>query len=120
MTAAGWIAIAVSVGSHAFAVVWWLVRRPIGRLDRLEAAVFGESGVNMKLTKYVTHEGFEKRMASIDAHLLGVSEEGQKREERILQAIENQTRQVSQQLGEMRSDVRQQSARIDNLMNRGA
>lgn len=108
MPVTAWVMIGIAVATQVFSVVWWLVRRPVGRLDRLEAAVFGETGVHMKLTKFVTYDAFEKRMGTIDSHLRGVSEEGQKREERILRAIENQTLVVGSDVRELREDVREQ------------
>lgn len=119
MNTMAWIAIGVAAANMVFTVVWSLMRRPGQRIDRLEAAVFGETGVNMRLTRYVTTESFEKRMTSIDEHLRGVSEEGQRREDRILSAITSQGEALSQSLGELRHDVRQQASRVDALLQKG-
>lgn len=116
-TTQAWVAIGVAIASHAFTVVWWIVRRPIGRIDRLEAAVFGESGVNMRLQKFATAEDLTRQAKDLTAHMRGISEEGQRREDRLLAAIENQTKLVAHGLGELRADVRQQSNRVDELMN---
>jgi hypothetical protein len=115
MTPAAWIMLGAAIASPIFTVAFWLLRRPIGRIDRLEAAVFGESGVNMKLAKYVTTDAFEKRMGTIDTHLAGVSEEGQRREDRILAAINQQGQRLEGSLGEVKADIRAQSGRIDLL-----
>lgn len=116
MTPALWIMLGAAVASPLFTVVWWLLRRPVARLDRLEAAVFGESGVNMRLHKFATAEMLDRRVGELQAAMKGISEEGQRREDRILGAIETQTKLVSHQLSETRADVRQQSQRVDELM----
>lgn len=129
MTTTAWVMIGCTLLGQILGMAWWLVRRPVGRIDRLEAAVFGESGVNMRLNRYVTTEAFEKRMGTIDLHLRGVSDEGQKREERILAAIHNQTlvvgsevrelkADVRDQVKELRSDVRSQADRVDAFLAR--
>lgn len=115
-----WVAIAVCVANIVWTVVWSLVRKPGQRIDRLEAAVFGESGVNMRLAKYVTDEKFETRMAAIDLELRGISEEGQRREDRIVSVIREHGQQMNATLSEIKTDLRTQAQRVDNLItNRG-
>lgn len=114
-----WVAIGTCLANMAFTIAWALIRRPAKRIEQLEQAVFGETGVNMKLTRYVTTETFERRMTAIDDHLKGVSEEGQRREDRILTAITNQGVALSQSLGELKADLRQQATRVDSLLQNG-
>jgi len=127
MTPAAWIMLGAAIVSPIFTVIWWLVRRPVARIDRLEAAVFGESGVHMRMTKFATAEFVERKVAELQTAMRGISEEGQTREDRILKAIENQTlvvgsemrelkQDVRDQVGELRNDVRQQANRVDALM----
>jgi hypothetical protein len=105
MTPAAWIMLGAAIASPLFTIIWWLVRRPVARIDRLEQAVFGESGVHMKLTSFATATLLDTRVAELRLAMKGISEEGQRREDRILQAITD-----------MRQDVRQQSQRVDELM----
>jgi hypothetical protein len=117
MTPAAWIMLGAAIASPVFTIVWWLVRRPVARIDRLEAAVFGESGVHMRLAKFATTDHLDRKLAELRSAMQGMSEEGQRREDRILQAIQEQTRVVSLQLTETRADVRQQAQRVDALMS---
>jgi hypothetical protein len=116
MNTAAWVAICASIASHVFTVIWWLVRRPVGRIDRLESAVFGETGVNMRLTKFATAELLDRKLADVNAAMKGISEEGQRREDRILGAIQEQTRIVTTAMTEMRADIRHHGTRVDTLM----
>lgn len=116
MTPAAWIMLGATIASPLFTIVWWLIRRPVARIDRLESAVFGETGVHMRLAKFATTEHLDRKLAELRLAMQGMSEEGQRREDRILSAIQEQTRLVSAQLTETRADVRQQSQRVDALM----
>lgn len=108
------------IGIAVFQVVWqvgWhLMRRPGARLERLEGAVFGETGVNMKLHRYVSTEAFEKRVDALTAQMKGISEEGEAREDRILQAIERSNTLIGSDVREIKADVREQSRRIDDVI----
>lgn len=116
MTPMAWIALGAAIASPLFTVVWWIIRRPIGRIDRLESAVFGEHGVNLKLSKYATAEFVERKLAELGAAMRGISEEGQRREDRILREIREMRQDVRGAVGELREDGRQQAARVDALM----
>jgi hypothetical protein len=118
MNTMAWVAIATSLATQVFTVVWWAVRRPIGRVDRLEVAVFGETGVNMRMQKFATADFVERKFVELQTAMRGISEEGERREDRIIKAINEQTRMVAEQLSETREDVRQQSRRVDELMTR--
>lgn len=125
----GWVAIGTTAAGMVFAVVWWLVRRRVSRLDALEAAVFGDTGVNHRLHKYVTREEFQREITNLSLAMRGISEEGVRREERILKAIEQQTQlvgtevrdlkaDVREQLREVRGDLRTQTQRVDEVLKR--
>jgi hypothetical protein len=127
----GWVSIGVAGFGAVFTVVWWLIRRRVSRLDALEAAVFGDSGVNHRLHKFVTRDEFQRELLSLTTSMRGISEEGQRREERILQAIQNQTLVVGSevrelkedmrgQMGDLRQDVRAQAQRVDQLLQQAA
>lgn len=100
------------------------------RIEALELAVFGVDGVQKNFAKYVTETEFRREVGRLQTSIQGISEEGQSREDRILQAIENQTtvvgsemRELKQdmrdQVGELREDLRSQASRIDVIMRRG-
>lgn len=127
MTPTGWIMIGTTAASLIAGWIFWLVRRRVTRLDALENAVFGDNGMRVQLHKYVTQDQFQRELAALGAAMRGISEEGQKREERILKAIENQTlvvgsevrevkAEVRDQLREVRADVRAQGERVDKLL----
>jgi hypothetical protein len=112
----GWVSIGVALFSTLAAVVFWLIRRRVTRLDALEAAVFGDSGVRERLHKYVTHEALDRKLNSLNEKVAGISEEGQRREDRILEAITNQTLVVGSEVREIKTDMRAQAARIDEAI----
>lgn len=127
MTPTAWIMIGSTAVTLIGGWVFWLIRRRVSRLDALEQAVFGDTGMRMQLHKYVTQEQFQRDLAALGAAMRGISEEGQKREERILKAIEHNTSVVGAQMGEVkaelrhalsevRSDVRTQGLRVDELL----
>lgn len=118
MTPAAWIMLGAAIASPLFTIVWWLIRRPVARIDRLEHAVFGDAGVHMKLSRYVSLEVFDQRVRDINERMAGISEEGQRREDRILEAIRGQTHAVTTAIGEVKSDLRAQNQRIDEVMRR--
>lgn len=106
----GWVTIAVAVSGMIFTVAWYLVQRRVSRIDLLEQAVFGETGVRERMAKFITRQDFESRVGELTLQLRGVSEEGQKREDRILSAIQNQT-------AVLRSEIRDQATRIDAIFH---
>ena len=112
----GWVSIGVAIGTALFAIVFWLVRRRVTRIDALESAVFGDNGVRDRFHKYVTHDILNEKLVQLRADMRGISEEGQKREERILSAIENQTLVVGSEVREIKTDLRAQAQRIDEVM----
>lgn len=112
----GWVSIGVALFGALFAVVWWLIRRRVSRLDALEDAVFGSDGMRERMHKYVTHGVLDAKLVELRTQLLGISEEGQKREDRILAAINNQTLVVGSEVREIKQDIREQSRRIDEVM----
>lgn len=127
MTLTHWLAIGTFVGGVVFSVVWWHVRKRASRLEALEAAVFGAEGVTRHLAKYVTHAELQRELGALGVSLRGVSEEGQRREERIVAAIEQQTANIGRevrdlkedlraQVVELRQDVRSQQKRVDDFM----
>lgn len=111
----GWVAIGLFFAGVAWAVVWYLVQRRVTRIDALEAAVFGETGVRSSLKNFITQDHLKQRLDEFRTQLLGVSEEGMKREERILAAIERTGEHVTLQMKEVREDVRSTNTRIDAL-----
>lgn len=116
----GWVSIGVAVGGAVFAFVFWLIRRVVERLDHIEGAIFGNEGMRERIHSYVTHSTLDAKMvafrADMRADMRGISEEGQKREERILAAIENQTLVVGSEVREIKTDLRAQATRIDEAM----
>lgn len=112
----GWVSIGCAVGAAVFAVLFWLVRRRVTRLDTLEDAVFGNDGMRERLSKYVTHGVLDTRLSELRTQMSGISEEGQKREERILQAIKDQTKVVGNEVREIKVDMRAQAKRIDEVI----
>ena len=119
MPVMGWVSIGVAVGSALFGVVWWLIRRRVTRLDALEAAVFGTDGMRERMHKYVTHGDMNAKLGELRTQMLGISEEGQRREERILEAIKDGNTAVGQVVREIRQDLRDQSKRIDDFIRDG-
>lgn len=115
-----WIPLLVFIASLISGVIWYLVRRRVSRLDALESAVFGDSGVREKLHKYVTHDVLERRLGEVALAMRGISEEGVRREERILKAIENQTLVIGSEVMEIKHDIRSQNARIDMIVTNQA
>ncbi len=112
----GWVAIGVFVLSTVFTVIWFYYKKRMTRIEALESAVFGNTGLGEKLHKYVTHEVLERRLSEFTVSMKGISEEGTRREERILEAISSQTLVLSAQISEVKTDVRQQSLRIDQVI----
>lgn len=110
-----WVPIGIFAAGVVFTIVWWLVRRRVSRLDALEAAVFGTEGVRERLHKYVTHADLNTKLQELAGQMGGISEEGQKREERIIAAIERQTLVMGSEVREIKTDLRQQAARIDEV-----
>lgn len=130
MPVTAWVSIGIFSAGVVVAVIAWLIKRRISRLDALEAAVFGEAGVRNAFHKYATTAELDRRVSELRTSMQGISEEGQKREERILQAIERNTvvmgsevremrADVREQLAEMKTDIRQQSFRIDQAIAAG-
>lgn len=113
MPTAAWVSIGIFWAGVIFTVIWWLIRRRVSRIDALEAAVFGTEGVRERLHKYVTHADLNQRLQDLTVQMGGISEEGQKREERILAAIERQTLLVGSEVREIKTDLRAQAVRID-------
>lgn len=124
MPIVGWVSIGVFLASAIFTVWWFFWRKRLGRIEALEAAVFGEAGVR---NRYVTRPEFDNAIEELNSKMLGLSEEGQKREERILQAIERHTLtsisemrelkiEVRERVGELKDDVRAQNSRIDDAL----
>lgn len=112
----GWVSIGVTAAGMAFAVLWWLIRRRVSRIDALEEAVFGNDGMRERLHKYVTHGVLDQKLGELRMQMAGISEEGQRREERILGAIENQTLVFGSEMREIKQDLRDQAKRIDEVM----
>lgn len=116
MSHTAWVMIGCAAWTFISGVVLWLIRRMVSRLDGLELAVFGDGAKHPGLNMFATRSDLE-----------GISEEGQKREERILSAItSNNTALVSElrdlkqdvraQVKEVRDDVRAQAQRVDHMM----
>lgn len=116
----GWVSIGVAVFGAVFAVVWWLIRRRVSRLDALEDAVFGTDGMRERMHKYVTQGVLDAKLGEFRQQLAGISEEGQRREDRILAAINNQTLVVGSEVREIKQDLREQARRIDEVIHRNA
>ena len=128
MPVIAWVSIGVFLAGCLFTVWWFFWRKRLGRIEALEAAVFGESGVR---NRYVTRPEFDNAIGELNTKMLGLSEEGQKREERILQAIERNTLtsvsemrelkgEVRERVGELKEDLRAQSSRIDDALRLAA
>lgn len=115
----GWITILVALCTLLFSAIAWLIKRLVSRIDGLELSVFGETGVKERLNKYVTHEGMEQRLTAFNEQMRGLRDEGEKREERILAAISNQTLVIGSEVREIKQDIREQNTRIDRLMSFG-
>jgi hypothetical protein len=96
--------IGTSGAGIAFTVWWFFWRKRLGRIEALEAAVFGADGVR---NRYVTRPEFERSVGELNTRMAGLSDEGQAREERILQAIERNTLVVGSEVREMKADVRE-------------
>lgn len=124
MPVTAWIMIGTSAVGIVFTVWWFFRRRQMLRLEALEAAVFGESGVRHK---YVTRPEFEKSISDLATRMAGISDEGQAREVRILEAINTQAltvgsavhelkNDVGDRITELKTDIRSQGARVDTLI----
>lgn len=110
----GWVAIAIAVFSALLGAVGWLINRRFRRLDSLEDAVFGTHGMRERM--YVTNGVLDVKINELRVQMSGVSEEGQLREERILEAIRNNTLVVGSEMREIKLDMREQNKRIDEVM----
>lgn len=117
MSDMGWVAIGIFVGGSVFSIFGWLINRRWKRMDALELAVFGD-GVNPGIHKFVTHAVLDARISDLKSSLQGISEEGVRREERILTAIENVRDVVGSEVMETKADVRGLNARIDDVLHR--
>jgi len=115
----GWVSIGVALFGAVFAVCWWLIRRRVSRIDALEDAVFGTDGMRERMHKYVTHGVLDTKLGELRQQLAGISEEGQRREDRIIEAIRNQTLVVGSEVRDIKTDLRAQAARIDEVFKRG-
>ena len=138
MSHTAWVMIGIAIFSCSSGIVLWLIRRRLSRLDALELAVFGDAvkhpGLNIFATRaelekraQAITEDVDKRLTMLSASMAGISEEGQKREERILEAIRSNNnslvgavqdlkQDVRNQVSELRNDVRGQASRVDDLM----
>ncbi len=115
----GWVAIGVAVAGMIFTVAWYLVQRRVTRIDLLEQAVFGDAGVRAHMQKFITREHLGERLQEVQMQMRGIREEGQQREQRILDALGTQTDLLGDTLRDVRQDIRSQSARIDAFLHRG-
>ncbi len=124
MTTSAWVSIGVAVllivAGAIQQIYWYLKKRGdiridtlVTRIDLLEKEVL--SGMHAKLSLFVSHDHLTTRLEEFRAQLLGVSEEAERREERIVGVIENQTGMIAAQVRDLREDVRNQTKRIDNL-----
>jgi hypothetical protein len=101
-----WIMIGTAAAGIIFPVCFWWFRRRVSRLDALEAAVFGADGVQRHFAKYVTEVEFRREIGAVQLAMRGISEEGVRREDRLLKAIENQTLVIGSEVRELKTDVR--------------
>jgi hypothetical protein len=113
----GWISIGLAVASIFFTIIWFYYKKRMTRLEALETAVFGVTGVHTTLNKYVTHEVLEHRLRDLTGTMRNMNEEGMRREERIIAAIQNQTNVLGIEIREIKEDVRNQSLRIDHVIS---
>ena len=123
MPVAGWVSIGVAIFGSVWTVFWWLVRKRseefAARLTSLEAAVSGDNGIRSKMMGLVTSDALEARMVGMSTQLAAVKEEGEQREERILNAIGTSSAALGQTLSDVRADIRSQAQRIDAIFRRG-
>lgn len=113
MSVTAWVSVSIFAGGIFFTIAWWLFRRRVTRLESLEAAVFGATGMPHK---YVTHEALNARIGELNLRMAGMAEEGQRREERILEAISNQTLVLGSEVREIKEDIRAQAKRVDTML----
>src|SRR5512147_1774803 len=113
MSAREWLTVALFLVSAVGAVVAWLLRRFIQRVDKHEAALYGEDGVFRLLAQYVKREDHDVANAELAAHMEKMRLEGMQREGRILEAIERQGDQATAENRIVRSDISKLHDRID-------
>ena len=114
-----WLLIAGGFLTSILGAFWWYYRKRLTRLEALESAVFGISGVHVQLHKYVTHDTLERRLNDLTTHIKGIAEEGVAREERIIDAIRNSSTDISADMRDIKQDIRATNLRIDTIINAG-
>lgn len=118
MSAREWLTVALFLMSAVGAVVAWLLRRFIQRVDKHEEAIYGNHGLFGLLALYVKREDHDVANAELAAHMEKMRLEGIQREGRIIDAIERQGDQTTAENRIVRADIAKMHERIDRLRDR--
>lgn len=113
MPVSAWIPIAVFVLGTAWSVGVWLVGRRLARQDKLEELVVGKEGLQRQVDRLVTRTEFQERHVQIEDILQRISEEGQEREQRIRDQVDNVRRSTEQDMREVRRELAEIHQRLN-------
>lgn len=113
MTIQAWVTVAVFVVGTMWSVGVWLVGRRINRTDQLERLVTGPDGLQTQIKGLITRDEFREHTDKLEELLKGISEEGQHRENRIREHVDQGRRSSEQDLREIRRELSEIHRRVD-------
>lgn len=113
MPVQAWVTLAVAVLGTMWSVAVWLVGRRLNRTDELEKAVSGPGGLAFKMQGLITREEFREHTEKLEELLKGISEEGQHRESRIRDHVDQGRRSSEQDMREIRRELSEIHRRVD-------
>jgi hypothetical protein len=118
MSAREWLTIALFFAGIVGTVVAWLLKRFIGKVDQIDAAIYGDAGLFRLLAAYVKREDHDVANAELAAQMEKMRLEAIQREGRIIEAIERQGDTTTQENRILRTDLGKLHDRIDRLRDR--
>jgi hypothetical protein len=113
VTIQAWVTIGVFVAGILWSVGVWLAGRRVSRMDKLEETVNGKNGLVHMFDRLVTRDEFTEKHLEIEEILKGISEEGQVREQRIRDHVDQGRRNTEQDLRDLRQEINGLNRRID-------
>jgi cell division protein FtsB len=119
LSAREWLTVGLFVLSLLIALMCWLLKRLLARVDNHDEAIYGKGGLFNLLGQYVKREVHDVANAELAAQMDKMRMEGLQREGRILEAIEREGDRASKQNEQIRSDVSKLHDRVDRMRDSG-
>lgn len=120
LSASDWVAIGIAIAGAIAAIFRYIWTRFIRRWDQVQDDLHGREGIvaklRMEIEQRVAQESFDVEMSEIQGRFNALMAQGEKREVKILEAIERMENHMREDNRLMRADLAGVNQRVDALM----